>query len=74
VGHDRAALVAHSGVRIDAMWDLGSANDPSSFVGYQVARSAGRTRGRGPQPQGGCGCLALLIGAIIGLIVAFVPR
>jgi hypothetical protein len=56
------------------MWDLGSANDPSSFIGYQVARSAGRTRGGGPQPRSGCGCLAILIGTFIGLIVAFVGR
>jgi hypothetical protein len=56
------------------MWDLGSANNPSSFVGYQVARNAGRTRGRGPQQQTGCGCLAILTGAIIGLMVAFVSR
>jgi hypothetical protein len=56
------------------MWNLGSANDPSSFVGYQIARSAGRTRRRGPQQQTGCGCVAILIGAIIGFMVAFVGR
>jgi hypothetical protein len=56
------------------MSNLGSPNDPSSFLGYQIARGAGRTRGSGPQQPGGCGCLALLIGAIIGLIVAFISR
>ena len=44
--------------------------DPTSYIGYQILHGAGRA-GSGPPRPGGCGCWPLAIGAIIGLIIAF---
>jgi len=55
--------------------DFGPLNDPTSFLGYQIAHRARRPGGKPPR-NGGCGlgCLPLAIGALVGLMIALLAR